>query len=130
MNEKTVLHHVALQYSDRKKAEIFFTKVLDLTLKKTFTLNKDLSKNIFGIIEDVIVDVYSNKGCYFEIFITKIKTKYNYEHISIEVSSIEDFIKKCKEYNIEPMLIKKDGKTLFFIRDYAGNLFEIKEKKM
>lgn len=130
MNENTVLHHVALQYFDRGKAEIFFTKVLNLTLKKTFTLNKELSKNIFGINEEVIVDVYSNKDCYFEIFITKRKTKYYYEHISIEVSNLDEFIKKCKKYNIEPIFIKKDEKTLIFIKDYAGNLFEIKEKKI
>ena len=99
-------------------------------MKKTFTLNKELSKNIFGINEEVIVDVYSNKDCYFEIFITKRKTKYNYEHISIEVSNLDEFIKKCKKYNIEPIFIKKDEKTLIFIKDYAGNLFEIKEKKI
>jgi hypothetical protein len=129
MNEKTILHHVALQYFDRAKAEIFFTKILNLTLKKTFILNKELSNNIFGIQEEVIVDVYSNKDCYFEIFITKRKTKYSYEHISIEVSKLEEFIKKCRKYNIKPMFIKKGEKTLLFVKDYVGNLFEIKEIK-
>jgi len=128
MKENTYLHHVALQYKDRKKAEIFFTKILNLSFKKTFTLNKKLSNNIFGIDEEVIIDVYSNKDCYFEIFITKRKTKYNYEHISMEISNKEEFIRRCKKYNIQPMFIKKDEKILLFIKDYAGNLFEIKEK--
>lgn len=129
MKEKTNLHHVALQYFDRGKAEIFFTKILNLHLKKTFTINKELSNNIFGIKEEVIIDVYSNDSCYFEIFITERKTKYNYEHVSIEISNKEEFIKRCKKYNIQPMFIEKDEKTLLFIKDYAGNLFEIKEKK-
>jgi hypothetical protein len=128
MNEKTLLHHVALQYSDRKQAEIFFKKILEIPLKKTFTLSKELTESIFGIKEEVIVDVYANDTSYFEIFITEKRTKYNYEHISIEINYKEEFIKQCKKYNIEPIFVKKGEKTLLFIKDYAGNLFEIKER--
>lgn len=128
MKEKTVLHHVAFQYTNRKKAEIFFTKVLELSLKKTFTLSKELSNKIFRIKEDVIVDVYANDTSYFEVFITDRKTKFGYEHISIEIEDKEEFIKRCKRYDIEPMFVKKGEKILFFIKDYAGNLFEIKER--
>ena len=129
MNEKTVLHHIALLYPDRRKAEIFFTKILKLSLKKTFTLSKELSESIFGINEEVVVDVYSNDTSYFEIFITKRLTNYTYEHISIEINNKEEFIKRCKNYDIKPIFAKKGDKTLLFIKDYAGNLFEIKERQ-
>lgn len=130
MKEKTSLHHVALQYSDRKKAEIFFNKILKLPLQKTFTINKDLSNSIFGIEEEAIIDVYSNDDCYFEIFITKKTTKYNYEHISIEISNKDEFVNRCKKYVVQTNFIKKGEKTLLFIKDFAGNLFEIKEKML
>ena len=129
MEEKTVLHHVAFQYADRKKAEIFFTKVLELVLKKTFTLSKALTNEIFGINEEVIVDVYANDTSYFEIFITERITRYNYDHISIEIENKEEFIKRCKKYDIIPMFVKKGEKKILFIKDYAGNLFEIKERQ-
>jgi catechol 2,3-dioxygenase-like lactoylglutathione lyase family enzyme len=129
MTKEIKTSHVALQYSDREKAEIFFKKILLLALKKTFTLSKKLSKDIFEINKDVIVDVYSNNDAYFEVFITKTKTKYNYEHICIEVDDIEDFVKRCKNYKIEPKYIKKGNKELIFVRDFSGNLYEIKGKQ-
>ena len=128
MNEETILRHVALQYKDREQAEIFFTKILGLPLKKTFNLSKELTKDIFGIEEDVLVDVYDNGKTCFEIFITNKSTKYVYEHTCIEIRNKEEFIKRCGKNNIEPMSVKKGEKILLFVKDYAGNLFEVKEK--
>jgi len=126
MDEKTIVQHVALQYKNRKQAETFFTKILGLPLTKTFTVSKELSDSIFKIKEETIVDVYSNEKAYFEIFITKIQTNHGYEHIGIEINDKEEFIKLCKNYDIEPIFVEKGEKTLLFVKDYAGNLFEIK----
>jgi catechol 2,3-dioxygenase-like lactoylglutathione lyase family enzyme len=128
MKEKTGLHHVALQYDDKNKAEFFFTKVLGLKLKKTFTLSKELSKKIFRITEEVVIFVYANDYSYFEIFITNRKTKYSYEHVSIKIENKNEFIKRCKRYDIKTIIVKKGEKTLLFIKDYVGNLYEIKER--
>ena len=122
-------NHIALQYSDRKKADIFFNKILGLNLIKTFTLSKELSNDIFDIKEEVIVDVYSNKYAYFEVFITNIETQYNFEHTCLEVENIEEFLKRCKKYKIEPKYVKKGDRFLLFIRDFSNNLYEIKEKQ-
>lgn len=124
---KTV--HVALQYSDRTQAEIFFSKILNLHLNKTFSLSKELSNEIFKINEEVTVDVYCNEESYFEIFITKIKNHNSFNHVCIEIDNKKDLIERCKKYNIEPLFVKKGKKTLFFIRDFSDNLFEIKEKQ-
>lgn len=120
--------HVALQYNDRTQAEIFFNKILKLPLKKTFTVSKELSNIIFEINEEVTVDVYGNAEACFEVFITKIQTKYRFEHTCIEINDKKELIKSCNKYGIKPIFVKKGVKTLLFIKDYAGNLFEIKEK--
>jgi len=127
MIKKTKTVHVALQYSDRKQAEIFFTKILNLNLNKTFSLSKELSNEIFKINEEVTVDVYCNKESYFEVFITKLKNNNSFNHICIEIDNKEDLIERCKKYNIKPLFVKKGEKTLLFIRDFSENLFEIKE---
>jgi len=106
--------HIALQYSDRKKAEIFFNKILGLKLSKTFTLSKELSNDIFNINEEVAVDVYINKNAYFEVFITDKRTNYNYEHTCIEINDKDEFIKRCKNYDIDPIFVKK-GKESFYL---------------
>lgn len=128
MKEDTKLQHVALQQVDQEKADIFFKKILGLELVKTFTLDRRLSEEIFGIPEPVEAVVYGNEQTHFEIFITKTKNIPGFCHTCIEINNKEDFIKHCKENNIEPFFIKKDDRTLLFVKDFSKNLFEIKEK--
>jgi len=129
MCEKTTLQHVALQYTDSKKADIFFTKILGLTLEKEFCLSEDLSNEIFKIRENVDIKVYGNEQVTFEIFISQKPKNISYEHTCIEIQNKEKFIERCKRYNIKPMFVKKGEKTLLFVKDFSDNLFEIKEKQ-
>ena len=126
MSEEINFKHVALQYKDRIKAEVFFKKILGIPLKKTYTVSKELSKTVFDIDEESIVDVYDNEKMCFEVFITDKKTKYSYEHTCIEIKDKDVFIKRCKEHGIEPIFAKKELRTLLFIRDFEDNLYEIK----
>ena len=125
MKKQTKIAHVALTYENRKDAEIFFKKILGLKLTKSFTLSEKLTEELFGVKEEIKVDLYSNESSYFEIFYSKNKNMNYYDHTCIKVSYKEDFIKKCKDNKIEPIFIKKGEKTLLFVRDFAGNLFEI-----
>ncbi|RLF31317.1 MAG: hypothetical protein DRN07_07440 [Thermoplasmata archaeon] len=127
MTKETKINHVALTYSDKEKADVFFNKILGLELKKTFTLSPELSYQIFGIKQKVTVFSYENEYIRFEIYITDKKTEHTYDHTCIIVKSFDDFIKKCKKHGLNPFLIEKDGKRYLFLRDFNGNLFEIKE---
>lgn len=129
MCEKTQLLHIALQYTDSKKADIFFTKILGLTIEKEFYLSEDLSNEIFQIRENVDIKVYGNEQVKFEIFISQKPKNIGYEHTCIEIQNKEKFIERCKRYNIKPMFVKKGEKTLLFVKDFSDNLFEIKEKQ-
>lgn len=128
MKERTIIQHVALQFNDKKQAEIFFTKILGLSLIKNFTLPTELSDEIFGIKEEVEAAVYGNDHTCFEVFITKNQSKPVYEHVCIEINNKEEFVERCEKFNIETKFVKKGLKTLLFIKDYAGNLYEVKEK--
>ena len=129
MTKETSLNHVALQCSERKKAEIFFTKVLQIPKIRTFEVSEELSKAIFGIKNSVEIDVYDNGKTKFAVFITKKMKDSCYEHVCIEVDNKEEFIDRCKKYGIEPVLVRKEGKDLLFIRDFSDNLYEVKEKQ-
>ena len=128
MNQNIVIKHVGLIYNDRTSAKTFFVDILGLKFKKSFTLSKDLTKNIFGISEDVAIDVYENDKSYFEVFITEKISRIHFEHICIEIDSKRRFIEKCKKYGLKPIIVKKNLKTLLFIKDFSGNLYEIKER--
>jgi len=73
--------------------------------------------------------VYSNESSYFEIFYTKDVKKPSYEHVCIEVDNKEEFVNRCKKFNIDPIFVKKGEKELLFVKDFSGNLFEVTDSK-
>lgn len=121
------LNHVALHFSDKEKAETFFCKVLELKKLKEFSIPVELSEKIFSLPEAVEIAVYGNEKIAIEIFFSKQKPQKNYSHICITVSSIEELKKKCKEFSVEFFTAEKDGRTLYFLRDFSNNLYEIKQ---
>ena len=127
MISEVALHHIALQVSDREKAELFFTKVLDIPKVKSFSLSHDLASTIFGIQETVEIDVYDNGVSRFELFITSPLSSHGFCHSCIDVPSIKDLLKKCRAYGVRSKVVKKGEKDLFFIWDFSGNLYEIKQ---
>jgi len=125
---KTSLNHVALQYSDRKKAEVFFTEILGIPKTRSFTLSDQLSEKVFGIGKTIDIDVFDNGNVRFEIFITDYQSTPSFSHTCIEVDNKEEFINSCKKNGLEPYSIPKGEKELLFVRDFSDNLYEIKGK--
>jgi len=126
MKLNSTMRHIALNYNEKEKADIFFTKILGLKLIKSFSISKKLTEKIFNIAEDADVIVYGNENTSFEIFITKRIKNHIFEHVCIEVKSKEEFMEKCKKYGLSPYLVDKDDKKLLFVKDFSDNLFEIK----
>ncbi len=128
MSEKIRLEHVGLRYDDKEKADRFFIEFLEMPKVKDYTVSEDLSESIFGIRKKTDMLVYDNGVSKIEVFISENSSDSQYEHTCIEVGNKEEFIDRCKDYRIEPIIVRKEGKDLLFIRDFSGNLFEIKEK--
>jgi len=128
MEERTLLNHVALKCNNEKGAKTFFTDILGIPLTKKFGISGDLSETIFGIKGNVDILVYDNNETRFEVFIGQVGKKHGYEHTCIEIKNKSEFIERCKKHEIEPILVEKEGKDILFVRDFSGNLFEVKEK--
>ena len=115
--------------SDREKAEIFFTSILEIPKVKSFSLTADLSDAIFSLRRPVEIDVYDNGSIAIEVFITGENKPPGFEHTCIEVKNIPKLIERCKQYGLTPSTIKKGEKDLLFIKDFSGNVYEIKEQQ-
>ena len=46
--------------------------------------------------------------------------------LSLEVDDLSGFIEKCRSMSVEITQVPKGDNTLTFVRDFDGNLFEIK----
>jgi len=126
MAKEVVIQHVAVECSDQQSADRFFTTILGIPKIKDTMLSKELSAAIFGISNNVPIEIYDNGKTRFEVFINTTSREPTYDHICIEVDNKSDFITQCKQQGLDPFFVKKEGKQLLFVRDFSENLYEIK----
>ncbi|MEW5767584.1 MAG: VOC family protein [bacterium] len=123
---REMFHHIGLEATDKEKAAIFFEEILGIPKVKSFTLSSDLAEAIFGPAKEIEVETFAGEGIIIEVFITDQKVRPLYSHVCLVVPNRPELITKCEAYGIIPNVVKKGDKELLFIRDFSGNLFEIK----
>lgn len=127
-----VLRHVGLPSSSEDKSDIFFSDLLGLAKSEPKILPLELSKAIFNIASELVMINYRDEHTHFEIFITDLVERNNRRiaHTCLEIADLEVFLEKCHRLGLEVTRIPKGDKTLTFIRDLDGNLFEIKRSAL
>jgi len=122
------LKHVALVAGSEEKSDIFYSDLLGLTRSEAKILPLELSNAIFNIDNEIVMINYLNEHLHFEIFISDRVEDNNQRiaHTCLEIADLDGFLKKCRSLNLDVARISKGDKTLTFIRDFDGNLFEIK----
>ena len=126
-----LIRHTALTCSSEKRSDRFYKDLLGLQKSEPKILPMPLSKAIFNVDSELLMINYQGKQVHFEIFITdrSINDSRQIEHVCLEVEDLPSFLKKCKDLDVNISQIPKGDRTLTFIRDYDGNLFEIKQKQ-
>ena len=122
------LKHIGLTSSSEGNSDRFYGDLLGLTKSEPKSLPIELSKAIFNRDTELVMINYQNEHVHFEIFITDQPEDHKKRifHTCLEIEDLDGFLKKCRHLNVDVDLIPKGDKTLTFIRDFDGNLFEIK----
>ncbi|MEJ2164721.1 MAG: VOC family protein [Desulfobacterales bacterium] len=123
-----ILKHVGLACSTEENADKFYRDLLGLNKSEPKILPLDLSRAIFDIEAELKIINYIGKDLHFEVFISsRINNKYRQiAHLCLEVDALSEFIQKCRGLGVEISRIPKGDKFLTFVKDFDGNLFEIK----
>ena len=90
--------------------------------------NAEFRKGIPVIVDRELVMInYQDEQVHFEIFVTGPNggNSRKIAHTCLEVDNLEVFLGKCHSLNVDIARIPKGDKTLTFIKDFDGNLFEI-----
>jgi len=123
-----ILRHAALTCGSEENSDRFFKDLLGLKKSEPKTIASALSKAIFDLDSELTIIDYLGEDVYFEIFISDSNKNSipQIEHLCLEVGDLNKFLDKCNTLGVEVAQIPKGDKKLIFIRDFDGNLFEIK----
>jgi len=128
MDDQIKLHHIALQCDNKEEAILFYQDTLGLNETKSFFLSERLAYNIFNLNQSVEVIVFQNDSVYIEVFIVLGKIKKTCAHTCLLVYNLSEFIDLCKKNHVDYFSVKKEDRDLWFVKDFSGNIFEMKEK--
>ncbi len=123
-----ILRHVALTCRSEKNSDRFFKHLLGLQKSEPQTLAVSLSKAIFDVDDELLMINYRGENVHFEIFITgqTLNRERQIGHVCLEVKDLKAFLNECRTLEFEVIQVPKGDRTLTFIRDNDGHLFEIK----
>jgi extradiol dioxygenase family protein len=122
-----MLQHIALTINDSKEIERFYQDILQCTIKHKFTINEEITLQVFNFREsaDVCLMVYEDID--FEIFIASQREKKVFSHISLAYRNAEQINNKAVQSGYKSLIRSNAGSHTYFIWDKSGNMFEIKE---
>lgn len=122
--------HTALVCRSEDYADRFYKELLGLEKAEPKVLPADLSQAIFKMDSELTIINYTGDGMHFEIFLCDrpADSTPKIEHTCIEVESRSTFAEECRKRGISVNQIPKGNKTLLFVQDFDGNLFEVKSR--
>lgn len=121
--------HLGVPCRSRQEADVFFTTILGMPRTRSFSVSSEVSSSIFRLPGEVEVLVYDNGRVQVEAFVTLHAAASGYTHIGLEVEDLCTTFDVCKQYGVVCFTVPRGEKLLYFVRDPAGNLYELTEKK-
>ncbi|MBW1780942.1 MAG: hypothetical protein JRL30_09410 [Deltaproteobacteria bacterium] len=122
------LHHAALVCSSQKNADRFYEGILKLKKIKTMPLKHDLTQKIFGLDVSCLLILYGNEDIAIEVFVTDQvpSQETSLTHLCLKMEDREAFLAACRSVGLAVNIVPRGESELCFVRDFDGNLFEIK----
>jgi catechol 2,3-dioxygenase-like lactoylglutathione lyase family enzyme len=122
------LKHVALTYRSEQHSDRFFNHLLGLEKEEPKALAPSLGKAIFNVDSELLMINYRGEDLHFEIFITDKPENQvpQIGHVCLEINDLKAFVNRCRHLGMAVIQVPKGDRTLTFIRDDEGHLFEIK----
>ena len=122
------LLHFSVANKTEEEAEKFYSNFLKLKKISDFIIPEKITEEIFGLTKRVKVIKYQGNNYEIEVFILD---KFKLEepltsHVCFSVEKFDSFIEKAKEMGIEIVTSETKEKVIYFVKDFSGNLFEIK----
>lgn len=125
-----LLNHVAIVNTSEEQAEKFYGDFLELVKSREYIVPSELSGQLFNLSIDIKAIVYESDGIRFEIFIYpgSVPATSEMRHIALFVDDLSAFLTRAGKFQVEHIIGSTSEKTVHFIKDYSGNMIEVKQK--
>lgn len=124
-----LLNHVGIINESEEKALRFYHGLLGFERTREFVVSPNLSDQLFSISQELKVLVFEREGIKIEVFICSeyMQPFPDPRHIGFLLDDFYVIKEKAQQMGV---LIegKTDEKTVYFLKDFSGNLIEIKPK--
>ena len=120
--------HTGLGASSEDRADAFYEGVLGLAKDPAKVLGRELSQALFGIDADLPMLNYRGDGVHFEVFVLPgpVDPRPAVTHACLQVADLAALVAACERAGARVIQVPKGDKTLTFVADLDGNLFEVK----
>ena len=123
------LNHVGIINKNEEQVLKFYVDFLGLEKTKESFLAPELSEQLFSVSKELKVLVVENEGIKIEVFISDFQPENpNFTHFAVMVDSLSGLTERAKQFDAEVIIGKNKDKTVYFLKDFSGNIIEVKQK--
>jgi len=115
--------------NDPEEIKNFYKNELLFSIKHKFTIDSDISNEIFNVAETTDVYIMNCNDVTFEIFTTHEKEHKVFSHICLGYRQAENVNKYVLKGGYESIIKKGGNNITCFIWNKNNNMFEIKDLK-
>lgn len=128
-NYEMELNHIGVTNKSEKHAIEFYQDFLGLEKTKESILPPELSGQLFSLSREIKVLVFEKPGIKIEVFISDFQHgNPNFTHFGMMLDNFSEFTEKAQRSHVDLIIGKHKDKTVYFLKDFSGNLIEIKQK--
>jgi catechol 2,3-dioxygenase-like lactoylglutathione lyase family enzyme len=124
-----LLNHVGIANESEEKALRFYHGLLGFEKTREFSVSTKLSEQLFSVSQEIKVLVFEREGIKLEVFISPEckQPSPDYRHIGFFLDDFHAIKEKAQQMGVL-VVGSTDEKTVYFLKDFSGNLVEIKPK--
>jgi catechol 2,3-dioxygenase-like lactoylglutathione lyase family enzyme len=123
------LNHIGITNKSEDQAIRFYQDFLGLEKTREILLAPELSAQLFSLSQEVKVLVFEKSGLKVEVFISNFQhANPNFTHFGLMLDNFADIAERAHRFHVDLIIGKYKEKTVYFLKDFSGNLIEIKQK--
>jgi len=124
-----LLNHVGIVNESEEKAVRFYHGLLGFEKTREFAVSTKLSEQLFSVSQEIKVLVFEREGIKLEVFICPEckQPSPDYSHIGFLLDDFHAMKETAQQMGVL-VVGSTDEKTVYFLKDFSGNLIEIKPK--